>query len=239
MNEEDTVVVIGGGSGVGLAVAARVLEEGGSVVIAGRSRERLEGARTALGPPERVGVVIADVGYRDQLARVFEAAGRVAHVVVTAADLAYGPVRGLTEAAMLRALRSKFMGPLFTVQEATRRMSGGSITLVSGIAADRPAPGGTLAAAVNGAIESMVRALALEVAPVRVNAVSPGWLDTPIWDGIASPDERIRRFAEMADRLPLKRLGTTEDVAAAISFLMASEVVTGTVLHTDGGQVLV
>ncbi|HEX4212570.1 MAG TPA: SDR family oxidoreductase [Candidatus Dormibacteraeota bacterium] len=239
MNPDDTVIVIGGGSGIGLAVAGRVLEEGGSVVIAGRSRERLEGARTALGPPERVGVVVADVGYRDQLARVFEAAGRVAHVVVTAADLPYGAVRSLTEAAMLRALRSKFMGPLFAVQEASRRMSGGSITLISGIAAARPAPGGILAAGVNGAIESMVKALALEVAPIRVNAVSPGWLDTPIWDGIAGPEERNRRFAAMAERLPLKRIGRTDDVAAAVAFLMASDFVTGTVLHAEGGQLLV
>src|SRR5439155_10799203 len=96
------------------------------------------------------------------------------------ADLPYGPAVSLSEDSMARAVRSKILGPLFAAQQAAPRITTpGSITFTSCVAASRPAPGGALAATVNGALEAMVRALALELAPIRVNAVSPGWVDTP------------------------------------------------------------
>jgi NAD(P)-dependent dehydrogenase (short-subunit alcohol dehydrogenase family) len=110
---------------------------------------------------------------------------------VTAADLPYGPVVSLFEDSMVRAVRSKILGPLFAAQQAAPRITKpGSITFTSGIAASRPAPGGALAATVNGALESMVLALALELAPIRVNAVSPGWVDTPCGTGWPRPMSR-------------------------------------------------
>jgi NAD(P)-dependent dehydrogenase (short-subunit alcohol dehydrogenase family) len=240
MEVTEKVVVIGGSSGMGLAVAARLLMEGASVVIAGRSRERLEAACAELGYTERLEWVAVDIGNRADVVRLFERVGSLTHLLVTAGDLPYGPVRTLTEEDLLRALRSKFMGPFFAAQEAAGRMpEGGSITFTSGIAAYRPMPGGSLAASVNGALESMVRALALELAPIRVNAVSPGWVDTPIWDQIATPDAKQARLAEMAARLPGRRVGQPADIADAASFLMRSGFVTGTVLHAEGGQLLV
>ncbi|HJY01712.1 MAG TPA: SDR family oxidoreductase [Streptosporangiaceae bacterium] len=239
MNSTDTVIVIGGSSGMGLAVARRCLTAGASVVIAGRSPERLDAARTELACPDRVRVVTADIGRRAHVKALFEQAGAIRHVVVTAADLPYGPVAALTEDAMMRAVRSKFLGPFFVAQEAAARMKDGSITLTSGIAAYRPAPGGALAASVNGALEAMVRAFALELAPVRVNAVSPGWVDTPIWAGLATPEAKQARFADMASRLPGRRTGTPADVARAIGYLIEDDFVTGTVLHAEGGQLLV
>jgi NAD(P)-dependent dehydrogenase (short-subunit alcohol dehydrogenase family) len=162
MNSSDTVVVIGGSSGMGLAVARRCLADGASVVIAGRSGERLEAAQAELGCPGRLRAVTADIGDRAQVAALFKHTETVRHVVVTAADLPYGPVKALTEDSLMRAVRSKFLGPFFAAQEAAPRMpAGGSITFTSGIAAYRPAPGGSLAASVNGALESMVRAFAL------------------------------------------------------------------------------
>ena len=85
----------------------------------------------------------------------------------------------------------------------------------------------------------MVRAFALELAPVRVNAVSPGWVDTPIWARLATPEAKQARFADMASRLPGRRTGTPADVARAIGYLMDDDFVTGTVLHAEGGQPLV
>jgi NAD(P)-dependent dehydrogenase (short-subunit alcohol dehydrogenase family) len=85
----------------------------------------------------------------------------------------------------------------------------------------------------------MVRALALELAPVRVNAVSPGWVDTPVWDQLATPDVKQARLADMAARLPAKRIGRAEDIASAISFLLNDDFITGTVLHAEGAQQLV
>lgn len=243
---DDAVVVIGGSSGIGLAVARRCLDDGHRVVIAGRSADRLAAAQAALGlpelgPPGRLAAVSADIASRADLEALFGAAGPVRHVVVTAADLAYGPVGTLTENSMLSALRSKILGPLLVAQIAAPLLGkSGSITYTSGIAAYRPAPGGTLTATVNGALESMVRSLALEMAPIRINAVSPGWVDTPTWERLVpSPEARQARLADMAAHLPGKRTGRPEDVANAIAFLMHDDFVTGTVLHAEGGQLLV
>jgi NAD(P)-dependent dehydrogenase (short-subunit alcohol dehydrogenase family) len=240
VTDNNAVVIIGGSSGIGLAVARRCLADGRRVVIAGRSAERLDAARAQLGKPEQLEAFPADIGAKADLEALFTDAGAVAHVVVTAADLPYGRLDSLTEDSMLRAVRSKVLGPLLTAQAAAPRMTeGGSMTYTSGIAARRPAPGGSLTATVNGALESMVRALALELAPVRVNAVSPGWVDTPVWDHIAPPDVKKSRLADMAARLPGKRNGRPEDVANAVMFLMNDDFITGTVLHAEGGQLLV
>ena len=90
-----------------------------------------------------------------------------------------------------------------------------------------------------GALESMVRAFALELAPIRVNAVSPGWVDTPIWDELATPEAKLARLSEMATRLPASRIGKPADIANAIGYLIEDDFVTGTVLHAEGGQLLV
>jgi NAD(P)-dependent dehydrogenase (short-subunit alcohol dehydrogenase family) len=209
-------------------------------MIAGRSAERLDAARVQLGKPEQLEVLQADIGVKADLEALFGRAGTVAHVVVTAADLPYGRLAALAEDSMERAVRSKIVGPLLAAQAAAPRMAaGGSITYTSGVAAYRPAPGGTLTATVNGALEAMARALALELAPVRVNAVSPGWVDTPVWDHIAAPEVKEARLAEMAARLPGGRNGRPEDAANAVMFLMSDKFITGTVLHAEGGQLLV
>ena len=240
MTDDGAVVIIGGSSGIGLAVARRCLADGYRVVIAGRSAERLDAARAQLAPQERLTTWQADIGIKADLAALFGAAETVAHVVVTAADLPYGRLGELAEDSVLRAVRSKIVGPLLAAQAAAPHLAAsGSITYMSGIAAYRPALGGSLAATVNGALESMVRALALELAPVRVNAVSPGWVDTPVWDHIAPPDVKQARLADMASKLPSKRNGRPEDAANAVMFLMNDEFITGTVLHAEGGQVLV
>jgi NAD(P)-dependent dehydrogenase (short-subunit alcohol dehydrogenase family) len=226
---------------MGLEIAKKLLVAGAEVVIAGRSGERLHAARTILGV-ERVEAVTADIGERSQVAALFARAERLSHVVVTAADLPYGPVLDLTEADMMRAVRSKLLGPLFVAQESAPRLSpGGSITFISGIAARRPTRSGSAAAALNSGLEGLVRALAVELAPIRVNAVSPGWTDTPIWGAMPGMTAERKRevFASMAARLPIGRIGRPEDIADAVVFLMRSQFSTGAVLDVDGGHRLV
>jgi NAD(P)-dependent dehydrogenase (short-subunit alcohol dehydrogenase family) len=215
-----------------------VLAAGAEVVIAGRSQERLRSARASLGE-ERVSVASVDIGDRSQVAALFDSVKRFDHLVITAADLPYGPVMELTESDLMRAVRSKFLGPVFAVQEGAARINpGGSITFTSGIAARRPMRGGSAAAAINSGLEGLVRALAVELAPLRVNAVSPGWTDTPIWDGMAgmTRERKKEAFAAMAARLPTGRVGRAEDIAEAIVFLMHNEFSTGTVMDVDGGH---
>ena len=241
MSRTNRVVVIGGGSGMGLEVARTALADHSEVVIAGRSEERLCAARLSLGEG-RVDSGVLDIGDRAQVAAFFTRVGELDHLVVTAADLPYGPVTGLSERDLMRAVRSKFLGPVFAVQEcSTRIRPGGSITFISGIAARRPMRGGVAAAAINSGLEGLVRALAVELAPLRVNAVSPGWTDTTIWDGMAgiSEEKKAEMFAAMAARLPSGRIGRVEDIAQAVMFLMKNAFVTGTILDVDGGHRLV
>jgi NAD(P)-dependent dehydrogenase (short-subunit alcohol dehydrogenase family) len=240
MQISEKVVIIGGSSGIGLAVARSCLHHGASVVLCGRSADRLADASADLGAGDRVRVAELDVTDPVSAGELFHSLGGFSHLVVTAADLPVAPVSNLTQDQVIRAVRSKIIGPLFAAQQAVAWMPDrGSITFTSGIAAARPMPGGSLAAIANGALNSMVRALALELAPVRVNAISPGWVDTPIWDRMLDPAQKRERFDAMSARLPGKRIAHPNDVADGILFLINSGFATGTVLHVEGGQELV
>ncbi len=241
MKMNERVVVIGGSSGMGLEVARMVLAEGAEVVIAGRSIERLEAARASMGE-SRVELAVVDIGQQSEVAALFKRVSQLDHLVVTAADLPYGPIMELKENDLMRAVRSKLLGPLFAAQEsATRIRPGGSMTFTSGIAARRPMRGGAAAAAINSGLEGFARALAIELAPLRVNVVSPGWTDTPIWDGMTgmTKDKKQEAHSSMAARLPAGRIGHAEDIAQAVMFLMKNGFTTGTVLDVDGGHRLV
>lgn len=235
------VLVIGGGSGMGLEVARQALQEGAQVVIAGRSVQRLKDAAKELGET-RVEAIACDIGDQAEVAQLFGAIGELDHLVVTAADLPYGPIRELTESDLMRAVRSKFLGLVFAAQQAASRIrSGGSILFTSGIASQRPMRGGATAAAINGAVEGLGRALAVELAPLRVNVLSPGWTDTPIWGTLSaiSEERKAELFAQMAAKLPVQRIGRAAEMADAILFLMKNQFMTGAVVHVDGGHPLV
>ena len=241
VSEGEQIVVVGGSSGIGLALAGRLIGSGAVVTIVGRSAERLAAAKQKLGAPSAVHVVSADVTKEDDVQRLFSGIGPLDHIVATAADVAgvYQPLVSLDIAAARRVIDSKVVGPLLLAKHGAPRLApGGSMTFTSGIAAYRPAPRGSVVAAANGALESLAYALALELAPIRVNVVSPGWVNTPIWDVIAGP-AKTERLEAMAKRLPVGRVGQPSDIADAIISLIGNPYITGTVLHTDGGQRLV
>jgi NAD(P)-dependent dehydrogenase (short-subunit alcohol dehydrogenase family) len=239
--KSERVLVVGGSSGMGFALAQSLLADGAQVTIVGRSEARLAQARKDLSSAERLHTIAADVTQEDQVARLFAQTGPLDHIVSTAADIegAYQLLPSLEIAAARRVIDSKFLGPLLLAKYGAPVLSpAGSITFTSGIAAYRPAPRGSVVAAINGALASLAAALAVELGPIRVNVVSPGWVDTPIWKHVAG-DAKTATLDAMARRLPVGRVGQPDDIADAISFLMRNGFVTGTVLHVEGGHRLV
>lgn len=235
------VLIAGGGSGMGLALAKRCLDAGAEVIIVGRNGDKLKHAREDLQTPATLQAIAADITQEDQVADLFKRVGRLDHIVSTAADIegAYELLPSLELKAAQRVVDSKFYGPLLLAKYGSPMLSAtGSITFTSGIAAYRPAARGSVVAAVNAALEGLVRALAIELAPIRVNAVSPGWVDTPIWTFVAG-DKKDETLSAMAKRLPVGRVGQPDDIADAIGFLMGNGFTTGTILHVEGGHRLI
>jgi NAD(P)-dependent dehydrogenase (short-subunit alcohol dehydrogenase family) len=239
------VVVVGGSSGIGLGVAEAALAAGATeVVIAGRSTERLAAAERALGAhgPGRVRAIPLDVTDEKQIRTFFETVGPFDHLAITAAETRYQALTAFDEGAARTVIESKLLGPVLLAKHAAARIRpGGSITLTAGVASERPLPKGALVAAVNGGLMALGRALALELAPIRVNVVSPGWVDTPVWDRLVGTavGGKEAAFAAMAARLPVGRIGSPADIAEAFLFLMQNGFTTGTTLHVDGGHQLV
>jgi len=230
---QETVIVFGGSSGIGEAAAKRLLEDGLRVIIVGRDRSRLEGAVARLGG--EVETASVDATDRAALSQFFDRIGSFQHLVLSfSGGKGAGPFKDLNIDDVRSGMERKFFAQFNTAQCALGSLVGGSIIFVSAGSARVAMHGTAGLAAINGAIEAAVRTLAKELAPTRINAVSPGVIDTPWWD--AMPKEAKERvFGEVAERLPVRRVGHPEDVAQAIAFLIHDSFVTGTVLEVDGG----
>lgn len=229
------VVIIGGTSGIGRAVAARCSALGADIVVASSSAAKVDAARADL-PAGSVAVAV-DVTDEMQVAALFEQVGSFDHLVYTAGD--WGPMAGsrlrdldLDRAGQVFAVR--FWGALAAAKHAHPAMvPGGSITLTDGLIAHRPRPGAAVNTAMAGAIEHLVTGLAVELAPVRVNAVCPGLIAT---DALAAmPAERI---ATMTGRQAVPRAGSPDEAAEAYLYLMRGTYTTGQVIRVDGGMSL-
>lgn len=227
------VVVVGGTSGIGFATAAMAKHEGADVIVASRSAERLNAAAKSLG----VAAIAVDVTSDESVASLFERCGKVDHVVVTAAQLRSGPFKTVAMEDVRSTMEGKFWGA-WRVARAAQIVPGGSLTLVTGFLSVRPRPAAAIVGAANGALESLARSLALELAPVRVNAVSPGIVDTPI--RAAMPETaRLDMLAKIAAELPVKRVGLGEDIAQQILAFMSNGFATGSIAYIDGGALVV
>lgn len=239
--DDRCVVVIGGTSGIGFAVAQRALAEGARVVIGSSHRENVESALKRLGPGATGAAV--DVREDASVASFFEQVGSLDHLVFTAGD--WAPLRTSAVSTPLDAGHAdavfavRFRGALAAVKHAHERMAvDGSIALTDGLIAHRPRKGAALSSAMAGAIEHLTRALAVELAPRRVNAVCPGLVLTEVWDSVPE-DQREARLQRMTAHQPLPRPGAPNELAEAYLYLMCCGYTTGQVLIVDGGRSLV
>jgi NAD(P)-dependent dehydrogenase (short-subunit alcohol dehydrogenase family) len=227
------VVVIGGTSGIGRAVASRCAALGADIVVASSSQAKVDAAR--LGLPAGAVADVVDVTDEQQVAAFFAGIGSFDHLVYTAGD--WGPMAGgrlrdldLDRAAQVFAVR--FWGALSAAKHAHASMvPGGSITLTDGLIAHRPRPGAAVSTAMAGAVEHLVTGLAVELAPVRVNGVCPGFIATEAL--AAMPAERI---TAMTARQAVPRAGSPDEAAEAYLYLIRGTYTTGQILRVDGGM---
>lgn len=227
--EGQRVVIIGGSSGIGLGVALHARAAGARVTIGGRTVERLQAASRALG---EVDVVTVDIGDQASVEAVFAPLDHIDHVVICAGTVGPSPVLGSNIEALRAVVDQRLWGAVYTVRAAAPKMQGGSITFTSGGVAARPRVGAAMTTAALGAVEALARALALELAPTRVNCVTPGLVATPLHGSGPSAEARL---AERGRTLPVGRVGTPDDLALVYLMLMNNPYLTGEVIHIDGG----
>ncbi|MFD9335342.1 SDR family oxidoreductase [Streptomyces sp. NPDC060028] len=225
------VLVAGGTSGVGLAAAAAFAAGGAAVTVVSRTEDKVRRAVKTLGPAADGQVL--DLRDAAAIAAFTEAAGTFDHVVISAAETPMGRVDTLPLEDAYAAMDSKFWGA-YRLARAVSVDPAGSLTIVSGYLSVRPGRASALQSAINAALEALVRGLALELAPIRVNAVSPGLLRTPLWDALPAGG-REAMYEAAAERLPVNRVGEPRDVAAAIAMVAGNAYMTGTTLFVDGG----
>jgi NAD(P)-dependent dehydrogenase (short-subunit alcohol dehydrogenase family) len=236
--DSQRIVVLGGTSGIGLATAQLAAAEGATVVVASSNPERVDAALATL-PVSAEGYAL-DVRDEEEIREFFERLGRFDHLAYTAGEsLPLGPIAATDLETARRALEIRFWGAYAAVKHAAPRLRpGGSIVLSSGIASARPQATWTVASSTCGAVEALTRALAVELAPIRVNAVAPGVVRSNLWRGM-SEDDRSAMYASLAQALPAGRAGEVGDVAETFLYLIRNGYSTGTVVTIDGGSVLV
>ncbi|WP_243062113.1 SDR family oxidoreductase [Humibacter sp. RRB41] len=231
---DSKVVVVGRGSGIARAIALAASAAGADVIVAGRHPDDLDDAYRSEGfRAERV-----DLNDEGSVAALADRLGRVDHIVSTASARARGDLRDLDRDAVRLSFDTKVVGPLMLAKHFADRFNpGGSLTIFSGVAAFKVATGFLGVAITNGAADTLARSLALEMAPVRVNAVSPGVIDTGAWDGLGEQG-KADYFEHFRTHNPARRIGSADDVAEAVLFAMTNEFLTGANLHVDGGEPL-
>ncbi|HXW44867.1 MAG TPA: SDR family oxidoreductase [Streptosporangiaceae bacterium] len=233
--QDQTVLVVGRGGGFALAIVLAARDAGARVVAAGRDQEALPAAYA--GEPD-ISTEYLDLTDEGSMASLPGKLGPVDHVVCTGSARARGQLADLDRDAVRLSLDTKVIGPLMLAKHFAPGMSKtGSFVIFSGVAAVKIAVGTLSVAITNAAADTLARSLALELAPIRVNAISPGVVDTGAWDEFGEK-RKAEYFADISARNPVGRIGTVEDIVSAVLFAMTNAFLTGQTLHVDGGEPL-
>jgi NAD(P)-dependent dehydrogenase (short-subunit alcohol dehydrogenase family) len=233
--KDKTVLVIGRGTGIARAVAEAARANGATVIAAGRDAGKLASAYDDPG----ITLETVDVTDDESIQTLAERLAGVDHVVCTASARARGTLAELDREKVRLSFDTKVIGPLMLAKHLGPKLNeGGSFVIFSGDAAFKIKIGQLAVAITNGAADTLTRSLAVELAPIRVNAISPGIIDTGAWDGLGE-EGKNQLYKGATETNPARRIGQSEDVANAVIFCMTNTFLTGTTLKVDGGEVLV
>jgi len=232
---DKTVLVIGRGSGIARAVALLSQSEGARVIVAGRDQAKLASAYSG----SDITAEVVDITDDEAIAALADRVGAVDHVVSTASARARGKLADLQRQNLQLSFDTNVIGPTMLAKYFAPQINpGGSFVLFSGVHAFKLNVGYLGVGITNGAVDFLTRWLAVELAPIRVNAISPGVIDTGAWDSLGEDGKRDY-FAHIAGSNPARRIGTPEDVASAVLFAMTNTFLTGMTLKIDGGEPLI
>jgi len=233
--KDKTVLIIGRGSGIAQAIALAVTENGGRVIAAARRQDDLAGAYRGTD----IGIEQADVTDESSIAALASRIGPLDHVVSAASARARGGYADLTADLVNASFATKVTGPLLLAKHLAGNLaSDGSFLFMAGATALKPAPGMLAVGATNAAVDAITAGLAVELAPIRVNAISPGTIDTGAYDALGA-ERKAALFQARSATNPARRIGTAEDIAVAAVMALTNGFLTGTSIPVDGGEHLV
>lgn len=232
--EGQTVVIVGGSSGMGLGAAQVAAKAGASVIIASHSQEKMDAAISKI---DGIKGIQVDILNEQSIQQLFEQVGQLNHLFVTAAPGSRGEFLKQSINDARKYMDGKFWGSYTCAYYAAAKISQGSITFLSGGLSRRPEIGSSMVTASQAATEGLAKALAVELAPIRVNTIIPGAIDTEMWDFLS--EEEREKFRQQAAEVPAGRIGQAEDIGKAAVFLMTNSFITGTLIEVNGGQFLI
>jgi NAD(P)-dependent dehydrogenase (short-subunit alcohol dehydrogenase family) len=233
--KDQRVLVIGRESGIARAIALAAHDNGANVVVASRDAEALAKAYN----DPAITTETVDLTDEPSIASLADRLGHVDHVVSTASARARGEVGNLTQETIMTSFSTKVVGPMLLAKHFAPRMpKDGSFVFMSGSTALKPAIGMLAVGATNGAVDVITRSLSVELAPIRVNAISPGTIDTGAYDALGE-QKKAELYAMRSEHNPARRIGTPDDVAEAAMFALTTTFMTGVSIGIDGGEPLV